>query len=86
MSGEAFDLRLQISEGAVVTVTTAARVLGFRGADSWLRDHGLVKTLKAPDGRHIERVIWRAVLRALEEDLAGEAPTPQPGPPRLTSW
>lgn len=60
------DERLTVAEGAVVTVTRAARLLGFRGADAWLRQRGLVRTIAAPDGRTVERVVWRQVLQALE--------------------
>ena len=49
-----------------MTVTRAARLLGFRGADAWLREAGLVRTITAPDGRTVERVVWRQVLATLE--------------------
>lgn len=60
------DERLTLGEGAVLGVTRAARLLGFRGADAWLRQRKLVRTIVTPDGRTVERVVWRQVLAALE--------------------
>ena len=70
-----------VSEGAILSVAQAGRALGFRGADAWLRREGLVSSLATPDGRTVERVVWRTVLRRLEAtstaaEEAAAAPTP----------
>lgn len=60
------ELRIVVSEGAILSPTQAASLLGFRDATAWLRREGLVSSLLTPDGRTIERVVWRSVLRRLE--------------------
>jgi hypothetical protein len=75
------DARLVIGEGAVLTKTRAAEILGFDGAADWLEAEGLVSRIAATRKRKrrgvrveeiaiVERVVWRRVLRRLEGDDA----------------
>lgn len=70
MSLSLAEMRLMVSPGAVLSVSRAARILGWGGAGAWLRRSGLVRLV---DGQ--ERVIWREVLRHIEQ--VPEEPTPQ---------
>lgn len=75
--------RGQLGEGAVLSLIEAASALGIRETDAirWLRAEGLVASLRLPpdeehpEGRKVERVVWRRVLARLE---AGEEPAPVP--------
>lgn len=69
MSAHRSDARLLVAEGAVLTVTRAAELLGFREADEWLREQDLV-SVAVFQGRRVERVVWRRVLARLEESNA----------------
>jgi hypothetical protein len=89
------DARLVVGEGAVLTKTRAAELLGFDGAAEWLEAEGLVSRIAATRKRRgqdplpivVERVVWRRVLRRLEGDDAhvsfgGETPGSPQDPPQ----
>lgn len=65
--------RLKIGEGAVFSVSQAAYLLPWdtAAAGQWLRREGLISLV---DGR--ELVVWRAVLRRLEQLSPAAAPRP----------
>lgn len=73
------DARVLVSEGAVLTVTRAAELLGFGGAEEWLRDEGLVSSFGF-GRRRIDRVVWRSVLERLEACSEVKAKEPEPTP------
>lgn len=54
--------RLRQAEAAVYTVREAARLLGWDGAEQWIRREALPV---AVDGR--ERVIWGDILQRMRE-------------------
>lgn len=65
--------RLTVSEGALLSPSVAAELLGFRGARAWLEREGLVCRLGV-GGREVRRVVWRQVLARLEQ---GDEPAPK---------
>lgn len=54
--------------GDVLSVSEAASALRVRETEAvaWLRSEGLVRVVRLPSGRTVERVVWRQVLAALE--------------------
>lgn len=70
--------RGQLGDGAVLSVSAAVAELGLREADgiAWLRDRGLVRTIRLPSGRTVERVSWRRVLDVLEAGESSAATSP----------
>ena len=70
------EARIIVGEGALLTVTDAAGLLGFRGAREWLAAEGLVSEIPQGD-RIVRRVVWRRVLARLD----GSDSEPRPAPP-----
>jgi len=70
--------RLRQAEAAVYSVREAARLLGWDGAEQWIRREALPVTV---DGR--ERVIWGDILQRMREQRpTTERPNPNPLPNR----
>lgn len=76
------DARLLVGDGAVLSVTQAAELLGFRDAKAWLRREGLVSEIRLGE-RVVERVVWRRVLAKLE-GAPSETPVQADAPKRRT--
>ena len=64
-SSEVHQDRLSLGAGAVFTLREAARLLGWTGAEAWIRRQGIVRRV---DGR--ERVVWGDVLDAVRHERA----------------
>ena len=65
--------RLLVSEGAILPVGVAARLLGGRRFVRWLRDERLIV-----DVAGVERVVWRDVIARVS--AAGRTLDPDPQP------
>lgn len=63
------DQRRTVSEGALLSPSQAAELLGFRGALEWLQREGLITRIGV-GGREVRRVVWRQVLERLEGKAA----------------
>ncbi len=76
--------RLAQGAAAVFTVREAARLLGWKGAEAWIRRQGLAVRV---DG--VERVIWGDLLdraRERQEDQGRRVDAPQRAHNRPKTW
>ena len=59
MSQDLTQLRVSQGEAALLSLPTAARLLGFRGARAWLEQHVLIRRFGGQ-----QRVLWADVIAA----------------------